>query len=164
MAFDAFLKLKGIDGESQDDKHSKWIEILSYSFNASQMTAGARSTGGSANKERVNLSDLTIVKALDVASPKIFLACCNGEPIGEAVIELCRATKDKTKYLEIKMTDVVISSYAPGGSKGGDDLPTEQVSFNYGKIEVIYTATDLKTGKAAGDVKAHWDLVKNTGG
>ena len=30
MAFDAFLKIEGIDGESTDDKHQKWIEILSY--------------------------------------------------------------------------------------------------------------------------------------
>ena len=29
MAFDAFLKVDGIPGESTDDKHKDWIEILS---------------------------------------------------------------------------------------------------------------------------------------
>ena len=31
MAFDAFIKLDGIPGESSDDKHKDWIEILSFS-------------------------------------------------------------------------------------------------------------------------------------
>jgi hypothetical protein len=30
MAFDAFLKIDGIPGESTDDKHKDWIEILSF--------------------------------------------------------------------------------------------------------------------------------------
>ncbi len=67
--------------------------------------------------------------------------------------------------MQFKMFDVIVSSVRPGGSaQGGESLPLEEVSFNYGKIEWIYTTTDHKTGKAAGDVKAHWDLVANKGG
>ena len=29
-AYDAFLKIDGIPGESTDDKHKDWIEILSF--------------------------------------------------------------------------------------------------------------------------------------
>ena len=36
MAYDAFLKIATIDGESTDSKHEKWIEVLSYSWGASQ--------------------------------------------------------------------------------------------------------------------------------
>ena len=32
MAVDYFLKIDGIDGESQDDKHKDWIEVLSFSW------------------------------------------------------------------------------------------------------------------------------------
>ena len=67
--------------------------------------------------------------------------------------------------MEYVMTDTIISSVRPGGSaQGGEALPLEEVSFNYGKIEWIYTETDHKTGQPAGDVKAHWDLVTNKGG
>ena len=31
MAVDMFLKIDGVDGESTDSAHDKWIEILSYS-------------------------------------------------------------------------------------------------------------------------------------
>jgi type VI secretion system secreted protein Hcp len=165
MAFDAFLKIDGIDGESQDDKHKDWIEILSYSSGASQPGAGARSSGGAASAERVNLQDFSVVHTLDKASPKLFVHCCNGKHIKEIKLELCRATGDKQKYMEYKMSDVIVSSVRPGGSaQGGEALPLEEVSFNYGKIEWIYTATDHKTGKPKGDVKGNWDQVANKGG
>jgi type VI secretion system secreted protein Hcp len=164
MAFDAFLKVTDIPGESTDDKHKDWIEVLSFHWGASQRAAGGRSSGGAATAERVDLSDLSVVKTLDKSSPKFFLNCCNGKHIKEATLELCRATGDKQKYMEYKMTDVIVSSVRPGGAaQGGESLPLEEVSFNYSKIELIYTLTDHKTGKPAGDVKGNWDQTTNKG-
>ncbi len=165
MAIDMFLKLSTIPGESQDDKHKEWIEILSYSHGVSQRSAGSRSSGGAASSGRCDHSDLSVVKTLDKASPKLALACCKGDHIPEVKLELCRATGDKQKYMEYKLTDVIVSGVRPGGSaQGGDSLPLEEVAFNYGKIEWIYTETDHKTGKGKGDVKTHWDVVSNKGG
>ncbi len=164
MAFDAFLKIDGIDGESTDDKHKDWIEVLSFSSGVSQTSTGSSSSGGARSAERCNHQDFSIVHTLDKASPKLALACCKGEHIPEVTVALCRATGDKQKYMEYKMTDVIVSSVRPGGSaQGGESLPLEEVSFNYSKIEWIYTATDHKTGKPAGDVKASWDLTANKG-
>ncbi len=164
MAFDAFLKIDTIPGESTDDKHKDWIEILSYSWGVSQPATGSRSTGGARSAERVNVQDFSIVHSIDKASPKLFLSCCKGEHIKGVTVELCRATGDKQKYMEYKLTDVLVSSVRPGGSsKGGETLPLEEVSFNYGKLEITYTQTDT-TGKPKGDVKANWDLVQNKGG
>ena len=49
MAFDAFLKIDGIPGESTDSKHKDWIEVLSYSTGITQPTSGSASTGGGAS-------------------------------------------------------------------------------------------------------------------
>lgn len=164
MAIDMFLKVKTIPGESTDDKHSEWIEVLSYSFGASQPSSGSRSTGGAASAERVTMQDFSIVKNVDKTTPKLFLSCCKGEHIDEVTLELCRATGDKSKYLQYKMTDVMISSVRKGAAaQGGENLPMEEVGFNFGKIEITYTETDHKTGKPKGDVKANWDLVANKG-
>ncbi|HOM28861.1 MAG TPA: type VI secretion system tube protein Hcp [Deltaproteobacteria bacterium] len=164
MAFDAFLKIDGIPGESTDDKHKDWIEILSYRHGISQPATASASSGGARSAERCNHSDFVVVKALDKASPKLALYCCNGTHIKEVKLELCRAAGDKQKYMEYKLTDVIVSSVVPTGtSKGGETLPLEEVSFNYGKIEWIYTETDHATGKPKGDVKAQWDLIANKG-
>jgi type VI secretion system secreted protein Hcp len=165
MAFDAFLKIDGIDGESEDDKHKDWIEILSFSSGVSQPSSGSRSSGGAASAERCNHQNFSIVHTLDKASPKLAVSCCKGSHIKEVKVELCRNTGDKQKYMEYKMSDVIVADVRPGGSsQGGEALPLEEVSFNYGKIEWTYTATDHKTGKPKGDVKGNWDVVANKGG
>lgn len=161
MAHDRFLKIDGIKGESTDDKHKDEIEILAYTWSISQSSAGGRSTGGGANVGKVIMQDFTITKSLDKASPKLFLEAAKGTHIKEVTLTFHRATGEKQKFMEYKMTDVVISSYSVSG--GGDELPVEQVSFNPAKIEHTYTATDHKTGKSAGDVKANWDQVANKG-
>jgi len=164
MAFDAFLKISTIPGESTDDKHKDWIEVLSYHCGVSQPASGSASTGGGRSAERCNHSDFSVVKVLDKATAKLFLACCKGEHIKEVKLELCRAAGDKQKYMEYKLSDVIVSSVRPGGSaQGGETLPLEEVSFNFGKIEWGYTETDHKTGKPKGDVKANWDLTANKG-
>ena len=132
MAGDCFLKIDGIPGESTDDKHKEWIEIMSYSSGVAQMAAGDRSTGGAATGGRCSHQDFSIVKGMDKASPTINLFCCNGKHIPNVVIELCRATENKEKFMEYKMEDVIISSVSIGGGGGG--LPTESVNFNYGKM------------------------------
>lgn len=164
MAMDMFLKISTVPGESTDDKHKDWIEVLSFHWGVSQRSSGARSSGGAASAERTDHTDFSIVKSLDKASPKLFLASCKGEHIPEVKLEICRATGDKTKYMEYKMTDVIVAGVRPGGAaQGSESLPLEEVSFNYGEIELVYTATDHKTGKPAGDVKGKWSVVANKG-
>jgi len=162
MAFDAFLKIDGIPGESTDDKHKDWIEILSYSWGVSQTASGSASTSGGASSERADFQDFSIVKALDKASPKLALACADGTHIKEVIIELCRAGGDKLKYMEYKMSNAIVTSMRPGGaSQGGETLPLEEVSFNYGKIEWTYTQQKRADGSGGGNVAAGWDLEKN---
>jgi type VI secretion system secreted protein Hcp len=164
MAFDAFLKIDGVPGESTDDKHKDWIEILSFHWGISQPSSGSASTAGGRSAERADFANFSIVKALDKASPKLFLHCANGSHVKEVKLELNRAAGDKTKYMEYKMSDAIVTSVRPGGSpQGGEAVPLEEVSFSYGKIELTYTETDHKTGKPKGDVKGTWDLVANKG-
>jgi type VI secretion system secreted protein Hcp len=164
MAFDCFLKIDGVPGECTDDKHKEWIEVLSYSHGVSQPSSGSRSSGGARSAERCDHQDFSIVKTLDKASPKLNLYCCNGTHIQNIKMTLSRATGEKQKYMEYALCDVIVSSVRPGGTaQGGEALPLEEVSFNYAKIEWIYTETDHKTGKPKGDVKANWDLISNKG-
>ena len=165
MAFDCFLKIDGVPGESTDEKHADWIELLSFSHGVSQTASGSASSGGGRSAERCDHQDFSVVKTLDKASPKLNLFCCNGKHIATVKVELCRATGDKQRYMSYVMNDVIVSAARPGGSaQGGETLPLEEVTFNYGKIEWTYTETDHKTGQPKGDVATHWDLMQNRGG
>ena len=159
MAFACYLKIEEIPGESTDAGHEEWIELLSYSHGLSQPTSGSVSSGGSLSAERCDHQDFSVVKTLDKASPKLALFCCNGQQLNEVKVELCRAGGDQKKYMEYKMTKVLVTSVRPGGSaQGGEALPLEEVSFKYRKIDWIYTPED------EGDIPAYWDVETNTGG
>lgn len=161
MAFDAFLKIDGIPGESTDEKHSEWIEILSFAHKLEQPAQATASSAGGATAERVNHAPYEITHSLDKASPKIYEACCTGKHIKEVTIELCRAGGDKVKYMEIKMEQVLISRVEPHGSANDSGFPAEKVSFSYGKIKWIYTQQKRSDGAGGGNVSAGWDLTAN---
>jgi type VI secretion system secreted protein Hcp len=160
MPFDAFLKIATVPGESTDDKHKEWIEVLSYSWGVSQMKGGTQSATGSHAGQRADFADFAIVHSIDKASPKLAKACASGEHIKDVTLELCKAGGDKQKYMVYKLTDVIVSGVRPGGNSAGDGIPLEEVSFNYSKVELEYTVIDAK-GKPSGTVPAGWDLSKN---
>ena len=158
MAFDAFLKIDGVPGESTDDKHKDWIEILSYDWGASQPASGTASSSGGASTGRADFQDFSVVKLLDKASPKLAVYCADGTHIKEIVLELCRAGGAKLPYMKYTMSNVIISSYSPAGGGG---LPSESVTFNYGKIKWEYTQQKRADGGGGGKKSSGWDLEKN---
>lgn len=159
MAFDAFMKIDGIPGESTDSKHKDWIEITSYNHSARQFVSKVVSSAGGATAERVDFGDLIIHKLIDKASPKLLEACCSGKHIKEITIELCRAGGDKQKYLEIKMSQVLISGYQHGAA--GDRFGSETVTFNPGVFKMVYSQQKRADGVAGGNVSGGWDLTAN---
>jgi len=162
MAYDAFLKIDGIPGESLDDKHKDWIEILGYSHEMTQPSSATASSAGGGTTERVDHGDLKITKHIDKASPKLYEALSKGTHIPSVIIEFCRAGGDKLKYLEIKMEQVIIAAARPGGhSKHEDGFPTEEIDFNYGKIKWTYTQQKRADGTGGGNVAGGWDLIGN---
>lgn len=90
MGFDAFLTIDGIDGESTDEKHAGWIEIIRFGIGVRQEVSATASSCGGASAERTDFSDFIIRKLLDKSSPKLALACAAGTHIDKIVVELCR--------------------------------------------------------------------------
>jgi type VI secretion system secreted protein Hcp len=161
MAVDMFLKIEGVDGESTDDKHKKEVEVLSFSWGIAQQRSASASSAGSLSAQRADFHDFSIVKAIDIASPKLALACADGTHLKSIRLEICRAGGDKQPYMEYKFTDVLVTGFRPGGSGHSESLPLEEVSFAYGKAEWAYTKTDVVGGKGAGKSPAGWDLKAN---
>ena len=172
MAFDAYLKIDGIPGESLDDKHPDWIELKSFDFGASQATSATASSSGGASAERVNLSEFRIQKFVDKASAKLFESCCKGQHIKEVVLHVNRAGGDKGRYMEIKLEEVIVSStemegtstatgFEQGENEDRHDLPFETVKFNYARIKITYTQQKRSDGQGGGNVAGGWDRTRN---
>lgn len=144
---DYFLKFDGIKGESADAKHKDEIDIEAWSWGETNAARPAGGGGGGAGK--VAMQDFHFVMRMNRASVSLMRACAVGEHIKEATLTARKAGKDQAEFLVIKMNDVLISSYQTGGSEGAGAVPTDQVSFNFAKIDVMY-----KPQKADGSLDA----------
>jgi type VI secretion system secreted protein Hcp len=151
---DYFLKIDGIDGESQDHKHKSEIHLESWSWGESNAGSAGHSGGGGAGK--VNMQDFHFVMQINKASPKLAIACATGEHIKKAVLTCRKAGKDQQEFFKVTMSDLIVSSFQTGGSNHGDVLPTEQISLNFSKIEWEYKEQKAD-GTLGGAVKAGWD-------
>jgi type VI secretion system secreted protein Hcp len=103
------------------------------------------------------MQDFHFVMSVNKASPKLMLACSNGEHIKSAILTCRKAGKDQQEYLKVTMSDLLVSSYQTGGSQNGSLLPMDQISLNFAKIEVEYK-TQKADGSLGGSVKAGYDL------
>lgn len=159
MAVDILLKIDGIKGESVIDGHDGEIDVLAWSWGMTQSGTTHTATGGGAGK--VNVSDITLTKLVDVATSDLIKACTSGRHIKKAELFVRKAGGSKAlEYLKITMEEVLVSSYNTGGSNDDLDRVQETLSFNFARFTLEYTQQDEKGGKK-GSTKAGWDIARN---
>jgi type VI secretion system secreted protein Hcp len=152
---DYFLKIDGIDGESQDSKHKGEIQLTSFSWGANNDGSFSSNKGGGAGK--VAMQDFKFTMDANKASPKLMLACATGQHIKSAVLTCRKAGKEQQEYLKYTLSDVLVSNYQTSTPSNGGAIPTDEVSFNFAKIEVEYKEQNAD-GTLGGAVKAGYDL------
>jgi type VI secretion system secreted protein Hcp len=130
MAVDYFIKFDGIKGESADAKHKDEIDVMSWSWG--ETNAGGADPRGVG---KVSMQDFHFVMTLNAASPGLMRACATGSHIKTATLTARKAGQAQQDYLTFKFYEVLVSSYQTGGA---GEVPTDQVSFNFAKLEVAY--------------------------
>lgn len=161
MAFDAYINIKDIKGESTDDAHKDWIAIRGMDMGCNLPIRRSRSDGGADTVDRVSFSAFYFTKDLDKATPKLLEACAQATLIDTAEVQLCRTIKgEKKPYLKIEIGKLYVTSVSSMCSADEDSIPTELVTLNFGTLKITYTEVDLAGGKFGGNVAAGWDLTK----
>jgi type VI secretion system secreted protein Hcp len=152
-----FLKLGDIKGESKDSKHKGEIDILAWSWGASN--SGNAHTGGGAGAGKVHIQDISVTKWLDLGSPAIMNAVCVGKHIPEVILYVRKAGEKPLEYLTITMKEVFVTSVSTGGS-GGEDRLTENITLNFAKFKVQYKE-QADTGGAGASPDFSFDIAAN---
>jgi type VI secretion system secreted protein Hcp len=160
MAVDMFIKIGDFKGEARDSKHKEEIDVLAWSWGASN--SGSAHVGGGMGAGKVNVQDLSLTKYIDKSSPDLLLACCNGKHIKEGTLVVRKAGESPLEYLTITMSDIVVTSVSTGGS-GGEDRLTENVTLNFAKVKVGYVE-QTPTGAAGAKPSMIWDIAGNVKG
>ncbi|MFT4172423.1 MAG: type VI secretion system tube protein Hcp [Rhodocyclaceae bacterium] len=157
MAQDIFLKINGIDGESQDSAHKNEIEIINWGWCVRQESNMHAGSGGGAGKATVD--DLAFEHYVDRASPNLMKYCLTGKHISEAVLMARKAGGNPLEYLKFTLTDVIVTLVQPSGS-AQDERMREQVRLSFSKIKQEYVVQNAQGG-SGGAVTAGFDIKGN---
>jgi len=139
MAFDTYMNIAGLPGESTAAGAEKQIEIFSWSWGASNpSTIGPGKSGISAG--RVSVSSFNVMKKTDKTSPTLFAKCCAGKDFDTITVTMRKAAGDagQKPFLIYTFTSCMVESIQWSGSSGGDDTPTESVSLAFAKVAIEY--------------------------
>ena len=154
-AFDAFLQIEGIPGESSADSHKEWIELLSFST--------AFQPGGGGAREAT--SSLELTKLMDKASPVLGERCAAGTAAPSARLELMESTPSAIRFFDIRLSNVVVSAYSIKTScPTSSPAPSESLSLNYSKITWTYTVRRPNSRLPQELRSADWDFASQSGG
>ena len=150
MSYQAYLKLEGIAGDCTDKDHKDWIALESFNQNVS----GPQERGS-----RVAMTDFALTKLADRATPFLARATVEGRHFKEAVLELCLPDGARTKFMEIRLSDVRVTNYGISGSPQSDTrTPYENVMLGFDRIEWLYFPNAFVPGheKETAVCRASW--------
>jgi len=152
------LNLQGIPGSSPVAGHLNWMDILSFSFGASN--AGATvGTGTTARAGRPDVSSITVMKLADRADVPLLRNLLLGAKIPTGTLDIVGTTAVGTleTVARINLTNARVTSVQTSGS---NSTPVVSVSINFEKIQLInnqYSAA----GAASGQDSVTYDVLKN---
>ena len=152
MADDIFIRIDGIQGESQDPIHPGEIQVSSWNWSVHQDAAYLSGSGGGAPKAKVG--DLTFIHAIDRATPNLASYCFHGRRVRQATLTLRKAGGVPFEYFRMVMSDVVITHVGPAS---GGNMAIETVSLSFSSIKQEYFPQST-TGGAMGAVTGMIDL------
>ena len=144
MAVDYFLKLDGIQGESQDEKHKNEIQVLSWSWGAANVSSVAGTGGSGAGK--ADLSDVSMMLNFDKSTPKFFKAICAGSHLATGTMSAIKAGGNGKPYLKVDFKEIFVTGLQMSAA---GEVPAVSLSFSYDEIKIDYSTQDEKGNLAS---------------
>ena len=153
-----YLKLASVKGESTAQGHENQIALGAFVLH---MASSGAPTGGSLGKGAGKLSaaTFTIVKALDTASPALFLDLASGKVVSSAEIFVYRRAGAGGKPVELAdyaLTDVVFKNIDESSTA---DKPTETISGIFRSIKFSSFSQNPNGGTTT--TSDGWNLAQN---
>jgi type VI secretion system secreted protein Hcp len=154
-----FAKYDGIDGESSDDRHDKWIDILSIDWRSNKVTDTSKQDR---KRSDVVVEDMVITMEFEKASVSLLEKMNMGEVIPKLEIEhtATYGSSERVTYLKYELINVQVTSFDVNAS-GNDEAgpPTVTIANNFEEYKITYTEYDSE-GNKGGNAETTWKVEK----
>src|SRR4051812_16511188 len=135
-----YMKFGSIKGPVTTDGFKDWIELESFHWGASRHIGTAARGSSSREHSEPNLSEVTVTKLTDVATPKLFLDSVAGKLDSKVTIKFTTTTKGKVEtFLTYELENCGLSHFS---MSSGGEAPMESLSLNFTKISKTFTGHD----------------------
>ncbi len=132
-----YMKYGSIKGPVTTDGFKDWIELNSFQWGMGRSIGTAARGSTSREHSEPSLSEVTVTKLTDVASPKLFLDSVAGKLDNKVTIKFTTTTKGKVEtFLTYELENTGISGYS---LSSGGDMPMESLSLNFTKISETFS-------------------------
>ncbi|MEG0332926.1 MAG: type VI secretion system tube protein Hcp [Akkermansia sp.] len=174
MAFDSYIQISGVEGQSTDSAHSAWIDVISFKHGSAQETKFTNNTNAIG---RGVMEPFIFVHLLDKATPLLQKFCMSGQNIETVKFEVCaQIGGGKQKVYEVDMknarvveaqvitVDATLTKDTLLAGVGRDSSAVrlvEQISLIADEYKWT-THTFKSTGELAGDVAGGWNVGTDT--
>jgi type VI secretion system secreted protein Hcp len=155
MAVNAFLRFEGVEGESAQKGHERWIEVQGWDW---EIEAEATVTGSGASVGKPRPSALTWSHSFDTASIALLGKIATGRVTPKAELHAVRASADgrsSEPYLKAVLEGVRVTRVATTGAEDGS--VQQLVSIVFTKITMDYRRQD-PSGKLGTPTTFSWDI------
>ena len=148
-----YLQYGSIQGDATQQDHTGWMDITSMHWSVSRNVN--TTVGSAANREasEPNLSEVTLTKISDSSHAELYQAATTGNTPQTAQIDLVSTGQDGKTYCSYILHDALLSGFSSGTS---GDRPTETLTFNFVKKEVVYNKIGAD-GTQSGTSRAMYD-------
>jgi type VI secretion system secreted protein Hcp len=150
-AYEFYMKIEGIKGESTQAGHQQWISFASYNHHIPglpQPQSLLKHTMGITHGTHSD-GDIVFTKSFDKVSPRLVQTCASGTHLPLLKFEMCGQGGTGPVYLTFVMHDCIITSLTLRAPGFGDrntpfgPLPLksslEEITIHYSQLEWTYT-------------------------
>jgi type VI secretion system secreted protein Hcp len=153
-----FAKYDGVDGESTDANHDKWIDVLAVDWGSHKPGGGA--TGQSRRRGAVVVEDMSLTMEYEKSTPGLLEKLNMGEVIPKLEIEqTANYGGSRATYLKYELKNVQITSFQVNASGNDESPPTVTLANNFEEYKVTYTEYDSE-GNKKGNAETTWKIEK----
>jgi type VI secretion system secreted protein Hcp len=147
-ANDLFLRITTLTGESAATGHVGDIDLLSFSW-------GASNSGTKGNAQ-----DLNVTKRTDKTSPPLMLAVFTGTHYSTVTLFVRNQGANPLDFFKITLTDVTISSYQVSSASANDGM-FENISLHFATVKLDYQPQNPDGTANGGTISYGFNITTN---
>jgi type VI protein secretion system component Hcp len=157
-----FLYIEGVPGEVSDANFTGWLDTRGWSWGTKRNITSNTSTQGDRESANAIITDLTIRRRMDKATPKLFIEACCGTGKKIKLVQTKTGTGNGADvFIEYTFHNALISNYQIEANTKSPTRPYEEITISFIELDVKYTQYD-EDGNPEAPVAVGFNTATNT--